>query len=415
MPDVLLTLGTRPELTKTAPFLLEMKRQGMDFSFIFTGQHYDYNMSKVFMEEFKVPEPDEFLGIGKMNEFDQFGTGFGKIARAIAKYKPKLVVVNGDTNSTLMSALAAAKSKTPVAHIEAGCRSFDFTMTEEINRITTDRLCQLLFASSPYCADNLLAEGFDRKKIFMLGNTAVDGFNMMAPKARKADKAGELGLEKGGYVLVTLHRKENVDSRKNLKELLSALSKLDSTVVFPLHPRTRKMVKEFGFEKFLRAENVMAIEPVGYADFLSLLLDCNYAITDSGGVMEEAVMAEKRVIVPRMNVEWYEIFESGAGILCPAEEKRIISASRRIKSAKGKVPLVYPDMKASRRIAQMIKKKLQEGFELGMDFSKRGRPVPALDLGKGAQLMFGKDGRLVNDRNRAVHRTTVIEVRCGGA
>ncbi|MFH1447737.1 MAG: UDP-N-acetylglucosamine 2-epimerase (non-hydrolyzing) [Candidatus Micrarchaeota archaeon] len=413
MSDVLLMLGTRPELTKTSPFILEMMRQGIDFSFVFTGQHYDSEMSSIFMKEFGLPKPDKVLGIGGVDEFTQFGVGMKRLADAIKQYKPKLCIVNGDTNSTLMSALASAKSGVPVAHIEAGCRSFDFTMPEEINRILTDRVCQLLFPSTQYCKENLIMEGFDRSKVFMLGNTAVDGFKMMVPRAKKSKIVGELGLERGTYALVTLHRKENVDNRKTLRELLTALSKLEGGVVFPMHPRTMNRIGKFGLGRFLASRNIIVTKPMGYLDFLSLLLDCKYVITDSGGVMEEAVMAGKRVIVPRKNIEWYEIIESGAGVLCKPEEKRLLGAVDGIGRAKGKVPAIYPDLKASRRIANTVKRKLSEGFVLGSDFFKNGRRSMALDLEGDILAMFGKDGRMVDDAKKAVHKTVNMRVRCG--
>jgi UDP-N-acetylglucosamine 2-epimerase (non-hydrolysing) len=411
--SVLLVLGTRPELTKTSPFIMEMQKQKIPFSFVFTGQHYDDEMSKIFMEEFSVPAPDEYLNLGGMDEFSQIGTGIQKVAQAIQKYKPALCVVNGDTNSTLMSALASAKCAVPVAHIEAGCRSFDYTMPEEINRIVTDRLASLLFAPTEYCVHNLLMEGIERKKIFMPGNTAVDGFNIMSPRAKKLKKSDSLGLEKEEFVLVTLHRKENVDNKANLKELLASLSKLDSTVVFPMHPRTRKRVAEFGLSGLLGRKNIRVIEPIGYLEFLSLLHSCKYALTDSGGVMEEAVMAGKRVIVPRLNAEWYEIFEKKAGFLCPPTEKGVLSAAKKLAAEQGAVPLVYPDYKASEQIAKTIKEKMQEGFVLTKDFFKAGRPVMALDKGKNTQAMFGKDGGIVDDEKQAAHRTAILDLAWG--
>ncbi len=411
MSDVLLMLGTRPELTKTSPFILEMIKQRVDFSFVFTGQHYDSEMSTIFMKEFGLPAPDQVLGIGGVDEFTQFGKGMKKLGETIRKHKPKLCVVNGDTNSTLMSALASAKSGVPVAHIEAGCRSFDFTMPEEINRILTDRLCHILFPSTEYCAENLISEGFENSRIFMFGNTAVDGFKMMAGRARKMNSWKPLGVEKNSYVLVTLHRKENVDDKGNLRELLLSLGELDRPVVFPMHPRTRKRIREFGLMKLLK--NIHAIEPVGYLEFLSLLFDCRYVVTDSGGVMEEAVMAGKRVIIPRKNIEWYEIVERGAGILCPPKKSGILKAVERLENIRGKVPLVYPDLGASRRIAKKVKDSISKKIVLERDFFKYGRPVMALNLKGAHRTFFNKNGRMTSDKKKAVDRLTTVNIRCG--
>ncbi|MCX6777549.1 MAG: UDP-N-acetylglucosamine 2-epimerase (non-hydrolyzing) [Candidatus Micrarchaeota archaeon] len=406
MGRILVFIGTRPEILKMAPVIRALDGAGADFKLIFSGQHYDRNMSKIFFEEFQIREPDEEMRIGGQSRPEQIASCIKNGAKLIKKEAPDTCVVNGDTNTTLGCALAAVACGVPYSHIEAGCRSFDFNVPEEFNRVLVDRAASLLFPPTYNCLENLLCEGIPREKCLMFGNTAVDTFNYLKKKAMGREVAG---LPEGGFVLVTLHRQENVDNKGSLRNLVQAISQLEEEVVFPMHPRTRKNVNKFGLWGYLKKKNIRVIEPVGYLDFLSLLLRCRYVISDSGGVVEEAALAKKRIVRPCTYVEWYEVMEEGIGVLCRPVKDEVLRAVERIKAMRG-FPNVYPDLHASERIAKEIVKRSGTKFET-RDFIELGRPRLCLD-GKGRkQVGFDGNGFVTFDGKKQKNCLAWVDYR----
>lgn len=278
-------LGARPNFVKTAPVLraLAQRLPSTRHVVIHTGQHYDKAMSDVFLDELEFPLPDYSLGVGSGSHGVQTARALVGIEEALQAEKPQLVVVPGDVNSTLAGALAAAKLGIPVAHIEAGLRNFDRSMPEEINRVLVDQLSQFCFTHSPEASDNLRREGIDAARIWFVGNTMIDTLVQLRPKVAQSTIVHRLGLDPGGYALVTLHRPKLVDGPL-LEDALAALSRLAQSmpVVFPVHPRTRARLNELP-----PVEGLLLVEPLGYVDFLALEANAAAVVTDSGGVQEE--------------------------------------------------------------------------------------------------------------------------------
>jgi UDP-N-acetylglucosamine 2-epimerase (non-hydrolysing) len=283
-------VGTRPNFVKMAPVVAALQERGAFRQIlVHTGQHYDQRMSEEVLADLDFPEPDHFLGVGSGSHGEQTAKVLAQFERVLLDVNPTLVVVAGDVNSTLACALAASKLGIPIAHVESGLRSFDWTMPEEINRVLTDRLSDLLFAHSPEAVENLVSEGVEPSRIHVVGNTMIDSLRRCERRARSRGVARGLGLDAGSYVLVTLHRPSNVDYPLRLTGIVGGLIELAaiSPVVFPIHPRTRaRLIEDGGFER-LQAAGVHCIDPVGYLDFLSLQADAGAVVTDSGGVQEE--------------------------------------------------------------------------------------------------------------------------------
>jgi UDP-N-acetylglucosamine 2-epimerase (non-hydrolysing) len=286
-------VGARPNFVKAAPVHRALADRGLQQLVVHTGQHYDADMSQVFFRELELPAPDVNLGVGSGSHARQTAEMMKGIEPVLEEYAPQLALVYGDVNSTLAAALVACKLRVPVGHVEAGLRSFDRTMPEEINRILTDQVSDLLFTPSPDADQNLLREGIPSQKIRFVGNVMIDTLVRLLPRARDRDILGTLGLtQKTGsvappYALVTLHRPANVDNRDRFAVILTALKALSRslTVVFPVHPRTRQRFREFGFADDIT--EVRLTDPVGYLDFLCLQARARAVITDSGGIQEE--------------------------------------------------------------------------------------------------------------------------------
>jgi UDP-N-acetylglucosamine 2-epimerase (non-hydrolysing) len=280
--------GARPNFVKLAPVVHELRRRlpSVRHVVIHTGQHYDREMSEIFFEELGLPEPDHALGVGPGPHGAQTGRALERIEEVLELETPDLVVVPGDVNSTLAGALAAAKLEIPVAHLEAGLRSFDRSMPEEINRVLVDQLADWCFTHSPEAAEHLLREGIPRKRIFFVGNTMIDTLVRMRPRIERSDVLDRLGLEHGLYVLVTLHRPALVDGPL-LDAALAALERLSRRlpVVFPVHPRLRARMPEPAVPQRGRLH---LVDPLGYVDFLALQSHAAGVVTDSGGVQEES-------------------------------------------------------------------------------------------------------------------------------
>jgi UDP-N-acetylglucosamine 2-epimerase (non-hydrolysing) len=307
-----LVVGTRPEIVKMAPIFHECEKRGIDYYLLHTGQHYTESMSESFFVDMGLRDPDKNLNIGSGTHSEQTAKALVGIEKELVTETPSFVAVEGDTNAVLSAALAAVKLHIPLAHVEAGLRSYDKRMPEEYNRRLTDHASDYLFAPTERSADTLRHENV-MGEIFVTGNTVIDALEMLLPVARKR-KAAVHGLKADGFALMTLHRAENVDDRATLEGLVRGLLSLDTKIVFPAHPRTVARLNEFGLMSLLRGTGFIEVtEPLGYLDFLRLMDMCFYVITDSGGIQEEvtAPSLNKRVFVLRVSTERPEAVESG--------------------------------------------------------------------------------------------------------
>lgn len=318
-------VGARPQFIKYSPLSKELRKNHQDV-LIHTGQHYDYNMDKVFFNELNIPEPDYNLGIGSGTPAYQTGSMMKGLEEIFVKENPDLVMVYGDTNSTIAGALAAIKLNIKVAHVEAGERSFDKTMPEEVNRVITDHCSGFLFCSTPTAVDNLHQENINRG-VYLTGDVMVDALIEFQDNAEQSKILSELQLEKKQYILVTLHRAGNTDVINNLKNIVSALvqlSNLGEKIIFPLHPRTRKFLTTYGIYQEL-SNKVKLVEPLGYYDFLKLLNNSKKILTDSGGVQKEAYILKVPCITLRENTEWVETVNDGWNVLAGSDERKIVA------------------------------------------------------------------------------------------
>ncbi|GBD32952.1 UDP-2,3-diacetamido-2,3-dideoxy-D-glucuronate 2-epimerase [bacterium HR33] len=297
-------VGARPNFVKISPIIRELnKHSDVVQKLVHTGQHYDETLSRVFFEELDIPTPDIELGVGSASQAVQTARIMMAFEPVCVEWKPDIVVVVGDVNSTVACALVAAKLGVRVAHVEAGLRSFDWSMPEEINRVVTDRLSDLLFTTERSANENLLREGIPPERIHFVGNVMIDTLFRYLPRARQRQLHCRLGLTPRRYAVVTLHRPSNVDSKAALELLLHAIQGIASQVpvVFPIHPRTRRRLEEFGIQSLPRS--IRCVEPLGYLDFLSLLDQAGVVLTDSGGVQEETTALGVPCLTLRPNTE----------------------------------------------------------------------------------------------------------------
>ncbi len=325
MIKILTIIGARPQFIKAATVSREFKKSGIPEIVVHTGQHFDENMSDVFFKEMEIPEPRYHLEINSLGHGAMTGRMLEKIEEVLLKEKPDSVLVYGDTNSTLAGALAASKLHIPVAHIEAGLRSFDMKMPEEINRILTDRISKFLFCPTQTAVKNLEKEGFRNFDclIEQPGDVMYDAVLFYRQKARAASTILKREhLNKNGFVLVTLHRAENTNDPERLISICTALNEIHKTlpVVMPLHPRTSSFLKSLNLQL-----NVNVIEPIGYFDMLSLLENCKLVLTDSGGLQKEAYFFEKFCLTLRDQTEWVELVEAGANEIVGADTEKILA------------------------------------------------------------------------------------------
>lgn len=326
-------LGTRPEILKFVSVIEELKRKSLDFSIAYTGQHYDYEMSQCFLEDFNI-KPDIFLEVGSGPHGKQTGEMLIKIEKYLLGKKFDLILVEGDTNSALAGALASSKQRIPVGHVEAGCRSFEFYMPEEINRILIDHCSELLFAPTQTAYNNLKVEGLSNR-VYVVGSTLTDICTKIVNNFGSQDEelTGELELTKSFYALVTIHRRENIENKRKLAEIIGALSLLPMKVVFPVHPYTSKKLKEFGLlRKLKRYKHVILTKPLDYRRFLYLLTHARLVITDSGGIQEEASIVNIPCITVRNRTEWPETVDVGKNILTGTVESKIVEYANKIIS-----------------------------------------------------------------------------------
>ena len=353
---ILYVIGTRPNFVKTAPVIGALRRRHPDgrHAIVHTGQHYDRLMSEVFLEELGVPAPDFMLEVGSGSHAAQTARTMERLEPVLADERPDLVMVPGDVNSTLAAALTAVKMGIPVAHIESGLRSFDLTMPEEVNRIVADRFSEWLFLHSPEAVTNLRAEGIADERMHMVGNTMIDTLVALEERIRAAGSAAELGLEPGSYALVTLHRPALVDGPL-LGETVAQLAALaqQMPVVFPVHPRTRKMME--GLEP--DAPGLHLIDPLGYLDFLSLVADAHAVLTDSGGIQEETTYLGIPCFTLRDNTERPVTITSGTNTLLGLDPAAISRIPGLLVEKSGNAPSGTPplwDGQAAERIADAL-------------------------------------------------------------
>lgn len=351
-------VGARPNFMKAAPLIREFRRRGRPACLlVHTGQHYDENMSRVFFEDLELPAPDIHLGVGSGSHAEQTGRVMTAFEQVAERERPDLVIVVGDVNSTLACSLVCAKMLIPVAHVEAGLRSFDRAMPEEINRLVTDALSTWCFTTSPEAETNLRNEGVAADRIFFVGNIMIDSLLFYLEKAESSTVLERLGLAAGAYVLVTLHRPSNVDAGDVFLGIMGALADIARTipVVFPVHPRTRKIVEAAGSRLALPA-GLRLVEPLGYLDFVKAQRHARIVITDSGGIQEETTVLGIPCVTVRENTERPITIEMGTNVLVGRDPDRIRAEAAHILSAGPRPHRVPPlwDGRTAGRIADVL-------------------------------------------------------------
>jgi len=325
-------IGARPQFIKCAPLSRAIQKEHKEI-LVHTGQHYDPEMSEIFFKELQIPEPDYNLGIGSGSHGEQTGKMLVEIENLLRKEKPDLVLVYGDTNSTLAGALAASKMHIIVAHVEAGLRSFDRTMPEEINRVLTDHVSDLLFCPTETAVLNLEKEGITTG-VYNVGDVMLDALKYNLKVAEeKSTILEDMELGPKEYMVATVHRASNTDSFKNLSSIVNAFCDADISIVFPVHPRTEKYLKQYGLLDKL-SQKVKVIPPIGYLEMLNLMAHARKVLTDSGGVQKEAYMLRVPCITMRENTEWVETVEDGGNVLVGAEYEKIRDAILNFEGAK---------------------------------------------------------------------------------
>jgi UDP-N-acetylglucosamine 2-epimerase (non-hydrolysing) len=355
-PKLLHVIGARPNFVKMAPVVTALDRMdAFHQRIVHTGQHYDARMSEDILADLDFPAVDHFLGVGSGPHGEQTAKVLSGFERILFDEEPQAVLVAGDVNSTLACALAASKLRIPVAHLEAGLRSGDWSMPEEVNRVLTDRLSDVLLTHSPEALDNLRSEGIDAGRVHYVGNTMIDSLRRCERRARERAAFAPLGVREHGYVLVTFHRPANVDDPDRLAQISAELMRLAYRVplVFPMHPRTRARLEASGYLHLLGDAGVRCIDPVGYLDFLSLQASAGAILTDSGGVQEEAAALGVPCFTFRPNTERPVTLTHGTNVLLGDEPSEI---GRVRISSWGPVPCAIPlwDGHAAERVADVL-------------------------------------------------------------
>ena len=353
---IAIVLGTRPEIIKMSPIIRECEKQNLDYFILHTGQHYSYNLDKIFFEDLELPEAKYNLDVGSGSHAEETGKMLIGIEKVIKEEKPDVVLVEGDTNTVLAGALAASKLHIRVGHVEAGLRSFDRTMPEEINRVLADHISDYLFAPTEKAKENLLREGIEKNKIFVTGNTIVDAvFQNLEIAKRKVSALNKLGLEKREYFLVTAHRQENVDIHDRLKGILDGLelvyNNFNSPIIYPIHPRTMKRIKEFRLEV---PTGIRLIEPFGFFEFLQLEANAKLILTDSGGVQEETCILRVPCVTLRENTERPETLEVGSNVLTGINQNKILEGVKFMLNKNKNWNNPFGDGKAGNRIIKIL-------------------------------------------------------------
>jgi len=360
---IITVAGARPNFIKIAPLhrAFLKKNDRFDHMICHTGQHFDKNMSKIFFEELDIPEPHFNLGVGSGSHAEQTARIMIEFEKVLIREKPELILVPGDVNSTLACSVVASKMGIPVGHVEAGLRSFDRKMPEEINRIVTDVLSDYLFVSEGSGLINLNNEGIAEDKIHFVGNIMIDSLVHLLPTIEQSDILDKYNLSTGQYTLMTFHRPSNVDTRSSLTDLVDMLNRLsgNSKLVFPVHPRTRKNLEEFDLMSKLN-EEILTLDPIGYIDFLALTRSANLLITDSGGIQEETTFLGVQCITVRNNTERPVTVTTGTNQLIGTELDAVEKAANEVLDGKikiGQIPEKW-DGQTAERIVDIISESL---------------------------------------------------------
>ena len=361
MIKIICVCGARPNLMKIAPLMKAFSQSGkFQTLLVHTGQHYDENMSRLFFDELDIPKPDMNLEVGSASHAVQTAEIMKRFEPVVLDFKPDYVLVVGDVNSTIACGLVAVKLGVKLIHVEAGLRSFDRTMPEEINRLLTDSICDLLFVTEQSGFDNLAREGIDSNKVHFVGNVMIDTLMANRERAKKSDILNRLGLVEKGYAAITLHRPSNVDDIDKFTEIIAAFEEIqkDLKLVFPMHPRTRNNIRRSNLEKRIEAmTNLILLEPIGYVDFLHLMSNAALVMTDSGGIQEETTILQIPCMTLRENTERPVTVTEGTNRLVHIETEDILKHYNEMKAhnfeAKGRIPKFW-DGKAAERIARII-------------------------------------------------------------
>ena len=366
---ILCIVGARPNFVKIAPLIAEMKKYPNFIQpvLLHTGQHYDQAMSKELFRDLKIPKPDIYLYVGSGPHAKQTAEIMNRVDDVIIRERPNLILVVGDVNSTLACALVGAKLQIPVAHVEAGLRSFNSAMPEEINRTLTDRLSDLLFITEQAANKNLLKEGLSKKKIFFVGNVMIDSLKKHLPRAKKSKIIKKLKLKPRKYILLTLHRAEIVDNKENLIRIFNILKLIGqkSLIVWPVHPRTKDRIREVDLGNELKLlSNLIITDALGYLDFLSLEYNARAVLTDSGGVQEETTFLGVPCITLRQETERPSTVTMGTNVITGLNEQRIFKELNSIltnRFKKGKIPPLWDGAAAQRIVKVILKKYIKAG------------------------------------------------------
>ena len=354
MSKICLVFGTRPEIIKLSPIIRGSTKGNIKT--IFTGQHYDYDLGLKFIEDLGLPQPDYKMELSKNSPAMQTGEIITKLATILPETRADTVIVQGDTNTVLAGAISALKSNIPISHVEAGLRSFDWRMPEEHNRIATDHISELLFASTSTSRKNLVNEHV-HGKIFVVGNTAIDAIEQNLAIAEKKSTIHDVGE----FALLTMHRAENVDDKITLSRILDGIIASGERFIFPIHPRTKKRLYEFGlYKKIQKSTNIIMTDAIGYFDIILLMKKCNFIVTDSGGIQEEATSSKirKKILVVRTTTDRPEAVEAGFSEIIGTSTNSIKQAIRRTANISWNPKAVSPygNGKTSEKILKIIDK-----------------------------------------------------------
>jgi UDP-GlcNAc3NAcA epimerase len=347
-------VGARPQFIKAAPLSRALRASLAHTEvLVHTGQHYDEAMSAVFFDELDIPLPEHNLGIGSGPHGAQTGRMLARLEKVLLDERPERVLLYGDTNSTLAGALAAAKLNIAIAHVEAGLRSFNRRMPEEINRVLADHVSELLLCPSQVAVDNLAAEGITRG-VYLVGDVMADALAYAAERAReRSNILARLELAERGYLLATVHRAENTDDEARLRAILAAFAEIGEPIVFPIHPRTAKKIEAFDLKSTCGVHNLKFIEPLGYLDMVRLEQSARLILTDSGGIQKEAYWLGRPCVTLRDETEWVETVQAGWNTLVGADTDRIVKTVRSFSPPSTRLPL-YGDGHAAERIVKIV-------------------------------------------------------------
>lgn len=362
--SVVVVVGTRPEIIKMAPVIKELERRGLDFTFVHTGQHYDYEMSKLFIEQLELPKPHIQFKLSNRSPVAQLGEMMIKLENFLRNLKRSLIMlIQGDTNTMLAAGLTALKMGLKIGHIEAGLRSYDWRMPEEHNRRMIDHISDYLFAPTEIAKENLIEEHV-QGEIYVTGNTIIDALNMYFDKVKEVEQNVIEKIKFDEYVLVTFHRAENVDNPRILRDFVKILKECPLPIVFPMHPRTRRRLQEFGlWNEVQNIHHLQILPPQGYFEFLAIMKNCRLILTDSGGIQEEATYPKIRkfTLVLRTSTERPEAIIHGFVRVVGVNPTVVLAELEKVLNAKIKLPEKSPfgDGQASKRIINIVKTKIE--------------------------------------------------------